>query len=71
MISSRDNPLLKDIKRLAHGSTDYRKQGRFWAEGEHLVRVALLRGTRPSIGIFSESFWHLAQEEYAQAAIKI
>ena len=70
MISSRDNPLLKEVKRLAHGSTDYRKQGRFWAEGDHLVRAAMLRGVHPSMGIFSESFWPLAQEKYAQAAIK-
>jgi len=70
LISSRDNPLLKEVRRLAHGSTDYRKFGRFWAEGDHLVRAALLRGVRPEIGIFSESFWPSAQEEYGQAAIK-
>ena len=70
VISSRDNPLLKEIKRLAHGSTDYRKQGRFWTEGDHLVRAALLRGVRPDIGIFSESFWPLAHEKYGQEAIK-
>lgn len=70
VISSRDNPLLKELKRLAHGNTDYRKQGRFWAEGDHLVRAALLRGVRPDIGIFSESFWPLAQEKYGKAATK-
>ncbi|PJC23264.1 MAG: rRNA methyltransferase [Comamonadaceae bacterium CG_4_9_14_0_8_um_filter_57_21] len=69
-ITSRDNPLLKDLRRLATGNTDYRKQGRFWAEGDHLVRAALARGVRPSIGIFSESNWPLALVEYAQAAIK-
>ncbi len=75
-ISSRDNPLLKDLKRLAHGNTDYRKQGRFWAEGDHLVRAALTRGVRPGLGIFSESFWQnpksgpLAHTQYGSAAIK-
>ncbi len=69
-ISSRDNTFLKDLRRLAHGTTDYRKQGRFWAEGDHLVRAALHRGVVPSMGIFSESFWPLARVEYAQAAIK-
>ena len=69
-IHSRDNPLLKEIRRLAHGSTDYRKQGRFWAEGDHLLRAALLRGVCPDVGLFSESFWPLAQEKYGQAAIK-
>jgi RNA methyltransferase, TrmH family len=70
VISSRDNPLLKELKRLAHGSTDYRRIGRFWAEGDHLVRAALLRGVRPDIGIFSESFWPQAHEKYGQVAIK-
>ncbi len=69
-ISSRDNPFLKDLRRLAHGTTDYRKQGRFWVEGDHLVRAALNRGVVPGMGIFSESFWPLAPIEYAQAAIK-
>jgi TrmH family RNA methyltransferase len=70
LITSRDNPLLKDLRRLVTGSTDYRRQGRFWVEGDHLVRAALLRGVRPEIGIFSESFWPLAHVEYAQTAIK-
>jgi len=69
-ISSRDNPLLKELKRLAHGSTDYRKQGRFWAEGDHLVRAAMARGVRPDIGIFSEHYWPLAQMEYGLIATK-
>jgi len=69
-ISSRDNAFLKDLRRLASGNTDYRKQGRFWAEGDHLVRAALQRGLTPSIGVFSESFWPLAHRQYAQAATK-
>jgi len=69
LITSRDNPLLKAVRRLATGNTDYRKQGRFWVEGDHLVRAALARGVRPDIGIFSESFWTLGQVEYAKAAI--
>lgn len=69
-ITSRDNALLKDLRRLATGNLEYRKQGRFWAEGDHLVRAALQRGVRPTMGIFSESFWPLAPVEYAQAATK-
>ncbi len=69
-ITSRDNALLKDLRRLASANLEYRKQGRFWAEGDHLVRAALVRGVRPAMGIFSESFWPLALVEYAQAAIK-
>lgn len=70
LISSRDNAFVKDLKKLVHGSTEYRKQQRVWVEGDHLLRAAMGRGARPTIGIFSESFWPVAHMEYAQAAIK-
>ena len=69
-ITSRDNPLLKELRKLSTDSTAYRKQGRFWVEGDHLCRAALLRGCEPKIAVFSESFWPLAPVEYARAAIK-
>jgi TrmH family RNA methyltransferase len=67
-ISSRDNPLFKELKRLAHGNTEYRKQQRIWAEGDHLLRAALGRGVQPAIGLFSASYWPVAPEAYVQAA---
>jgi TrmH family RNA methyltransferase len=70
LINSRDNAFFKDLKRLSHGSTDYRKQQRIWAEGDHLVRAAHARGVRPEVAVFSETFWPLAQKEYAQIAAK-
>ena len=69
-ITSRDNPLLKELRKLSTDSTAYRKQGRFWVEGDHLCRAALLRGCKPRMAVFSESFWPPALVEYAQAAIK-
>lgn len=69
-ITSRDNPLLKELRRLSEDSTAYRKLGRFWVEGDHLGRAALVRGWRPSIAVFSESFWPSSPVELAQAAIK-
>jgi TrmH family RNA methyltransferase len=69
-ITSRDNAFLKDLRRLSQDSTAYRKQGRFWVEGDHLCRAALARGVKPSIAVFSESLWPVARVEYAQAAIK-
>ena len=69
-ITSRDNAFLKDLRRLAQDNTAYRKQGRFWAEGDHLCRAAMVRGVQPAVGVFSESFWPLAPAEWAQAAIK-
>ncbi len=69
-ISSRDNALLKDLKRLAHGNTEYRKQLRVWAEGDHLLRAALGRGVRPAMGLFSASYRLEAPAAYVQAAPK-
>lgn len=69
-VQSRDNAFVKDLRRLAQDSAAYRKQGRVWLEGDHLCRAALARGVRPAIGVYAESFWPLAQEEYRHAAIK-
>lgn len=69
-ISSRDNPLLKELRRLATDNAAYRKAGRFWVEGDHLCSAALVRGLRPVVAVFSEDYWPLAPVEYAQAAIK-
>ncbi len=70
LIQSRDNALLKDLRRLSQDSTAYRKQDRVWLEGDHLCSAALARGQRPEIAVFSESFWPIAPTQYAQAATK-
>ena len=69
-ISARDNPLLKELRRLASDNGAYRKTGRIWVEGDHLCSAALVRGLRPSVAVFSEDFLPLAPVEYAQAATK-
>lgn len=67
-ITSRDNPFVKDLRRLAQDSTAYRRQGRVWLEGDHLCRAAILRGRRPAVAVFAESFWPQATREWAAAA---
>ena len=69
-ITSANNPLIKELRKLSIDNTAYRKQGRVWLEGDHLCRAALLRGFKPTLGLFSESFWPLAQSIHTQAAIK-
>ena len=69
-VTSRDNPLLKELRKLSAGNTEYRKAGRVWAEGEHLCSAALQRGVVPAIAVFSEAFWPLAPVEYTQCATK-
>jgi TrmH family RNA methyltransferase len=70
LLTSRDNPLLKELRRLSQENTAYRKTGRYWVEGDHLCSAALQRGLRPAVAVFAESFMPLAPVEYAQAAIK-
>ncbi|MBV8619025.1 MAG: RNA methyltransferase [Curvibacter sp.] len=60
-ITSRENPLVKDLRRLSQDSTAYRKQGRVWLEGDHLCRAALQRGLRPRLAVYAESFWQAHQ----------
>lgn len=56
-IASRDNPLIKQLRALAHGNTAYREQGRVWLDGDHLVRALLARGGRPALGVFTPEGW--------------
>ena len=70
LVTSRDNPLLKELRRLAADSTAYRKSGRVWVEGEHLCDAALRRGVQPVLAVFSEPKWQSALARYAQTAIK-
>ena len=69
-ITSRDNPLVKDLRRLAQDSRAVRGQGRAWLEGDHLCRALLARGRVPDIAVFAESFWPDAPQPLARAAPK-
>lgn len=69
-ITSRDNPFLKELRKLSAESTAYRKVGRVWLEGDHLCSAALVRGIKPAVAVFSESFWPIAGLLFASAAIK-
>jgi len=70
-IHSRDNALLKDLRRLAQDSTAYRKQGRIWLEGDHLCRAALQRGIHPSHAVFQASYWDAVGHEWHDAGGKV
>lgn len=70
-ITSRDNPLVKELKKLAQDNTAYRKQARFWVEGDHLVRAAMTRSVAPELLVVSESFDAAAHATITQSASKI
>jgi RNA methyltransferase, TrmH family len=69
-ITSRDNPLLKDLRKLAQDPAAYRKLGRVWLEGDHLCGAALARGVRPVLAVFSGSYWPQVHVRWTQLAAK-
>lgn len=70
-ITSRDNALLKDLRRLAHDNTAYRKQGRIWLEGDHLCRAALQRGQAPALAVFQAGYWAATSHQWPQEIGKV
>lgn len=67
-IASRDNPLVRELRRLAQDNNAYRKIGKVWIEGDHLARAALARGWTPAIGVFGESAWPRIRGEFGLVA---
>lgn len=56
-ITSRENPLLKQIRKQIQDPAGYRKSGQIWVEGEHLCSAALLRGCVPEALLVKRSAW--------------
>ncbi len=56
-ITSRDNPLLKQIRKQIQDPAGYRKSGQVWVEGEHLCSAAWLRGCVPEALVVKRSAW--------------
>jgi TrmH family RNA methyltransferase len=56
-ISSRDNPLLVRLRKLAQDATAYRKLGQVWLEGDHLCSALVQRGGAAAQAVLSDSGW--------------
>lgn len=56
-ITSRDNPLLVRLRKLAQDATAFRKQGQVWLEGDHLCSALVQRGGQPAQAVVSDSGW--------------
>jgi TrmH family RNA methyltransferase len=69
-VTSRDNPLLKELRKLAHENTAYRKAARFWVEGDHLCSAALQRGLQPAVAVYSETYWAQARDHITEVVGK-
>ena len=70
LITSRDNPLVKELRRLSQDSTAYRKHGRVWLEGDHLCRALITRGYAPEQAAFAQSAWEQADPQLTQTTAK-
>ena len=70
IIKSRDNALVKELRKLAQDGSAYRKSGRVWIEGEHLCEAAQAKGLKAEIAVISDQKQHLAVMECAQSATK-
>jgi TrmH family RNA methyltransferase len=69
-ITSRDNPLLKELRKLAQDNTAYRKARRYWVEGDHLCSAALIRGLVPEVAVYTEFQWTQAPAQMIAAVEK-
>jgi TrmH family RNA methyltransferase len=56
-ITSRSNPLIVRLRKLAGDTAAYRKQGEVWIEGEHLCAAYLARGGVPRQALVAEPAW--------------
>jgi len=59
-ITSRDNPLLVRLRKLARTPGAYRKQGAVWLEGAHLCQALRTRGRGAAQALVSETAWQQA-----------
>jgi len=68
-ITSRDNPLLVRLRKLAGDPVAYRKLGEVWIEGDHLCSAFLQRGGVAPQAVITEPAWELpALRELANRA---
>lgn len=56
-ISSRDNPLVQRLRKLAQDPAAYRKLGDIWLEGDHLCSAYLARGKKAPVAVIADSAW--------------
>lgn len=57
LITSRENPLLIRLRRLAQDPGAYRRAGVVWLEGDHLCRALRARGLPAAQALLSASGW--------------
>ncbi len=72
LVTSRDNPLLVRLRRLAQDGGAYRRGGQVWLEGQHLCSALRVRGGAAQQAVVSEAGWQdPALRELAAWAAKV
>lgn len=56
-VTSRDNPLLVRLRKLARSPGAYRGLGQVWVEGDHLCRAAVARGVPVALAVGTDAAW--------------
>ena len=57
LITSRDNPLLQRLRKLAQDGAGYRRAGELWIEGEHLCSALRERGGAALQAVVADEAW--------------
>ncbi|HIV72546.1 MAG TPA: RNA methyltransferase [Candidatus Aquabacterium excrementipullorum] len=57
LITSRDNPLLQRLRKLAADPGAYRKLGEVWLEGDHLCSACVDRGVDVHLAVIADTAW--------------
>ncbi len=57
LITSKDNPLVQRLRKLAADPAAYRKLGEIWVEGDHLCAACVERGVTVPLAVVAESAW--------------
>ena len=57
LITSKDNPLLQRLRKLAQNGAAYRRGGQLWIEGEHLCTALRARGAVALQAVVAEEAW--------------
>ena len=56
-ITSRDNPLLVRLRKLAQDGSGYRRAGQVWIEGDHLCAALRTRGRAAVQAVLTDEAW--------------
>lgn len=57
LITSRDNPLIQRLRKLAQDPGAYRKLGEIWLEGDHLCSACLARQIPVGVAVIADTVW--------------